>query len=97
MANRRSSIPGVIEETAPPVQQAEVSAPMSGRPLAKVRSTMDLPHDQHMRFKQWALDAEAKVGRAVPPQQVLRALVARLLTSRQLTEDIVADLRKAGQ
>ncbi len=105
---RKTGIPGVIEETAPPtvsvhVQPAAVSESIpgaqtvSGRAVKAVRSTMDLPPDKHADFKRWAIAAELEVGRSVKPQQVLRALVARLMVDERLAESIRQDLRTSGQ
>lgn len=58
-----------------------------------IRITVDLPVGQHSALLQWCLDAAPQLGRGrVPGQQVMRALVARLLTDERLSRQIIADL-----
>lgn len=59
-----------------------------------VRLTVDLTPDQHAQLQRWCLDAAPHVGQPrVAGQQVLRALISRLLTDEGLARQITADLR----
>jgi hypothetical protein len=74
----------------------------AGDPLRKlaakpVRSTVDLPAGQHARLKAWCGETAVELGQArVTTQDVLRALVSRLLTDETLAETIRNDLGAAG-
>lgn len=62
-----------------------------------VRATVDLSLSQHARLKAWCGEAAAEFGRArVTTQDVLRALVGRLLDDEVLTEVIRHDLGGAA-
>jgi len=74
----------------PPGQPVELPA----RAPKPVRLTLDLSPDRHADLVRWCLDAAPAVGTPrVPGQQVLRALLTRLLTDDQLSRQIIADLR----
>lgn len=73
-------------------RQAPVEEP--SRPPKPVRMTVDLPPGRHGELQRWCLDAAPGVGRPrVHGQQVMRALVGRLLTDERLSRQIIADLR----
>lgn len=81
-------------------QQAAGGSKVAGHtgavaPLAKpVRRTVDLSPTQHAQLAAWCTETAREIGRArVTGQDVLRALVARLLTDEVLARKIRADLR----
>lgn len=65
--------------------------------LAKpVRSTLDLPPATHRDLQAWLGESAVRLGRArVTKQDVLEALVKRLLTDETLTKLILADLKES--
>lgn len=69
------------------------SAPAA--PHAKpVRSTVDLMPDVHAQLANWRGQVAIEIGRSrVTTQDVLRALVDRLLTDEQLAQTITDELR----
>lgn len=78
--------------TASPEPTGESGPP--DRAPKPVRLTVDLTPDQHAQLQRWCLDAAPGVGRPrVAGQQVLRALIARLLTDEGLARQITVDLR----
>lgn len=59
-----------------------------------VRSTVDLSAERHAELKAWCGQTAVELGRArVTTQDVLRALVGRLLTDDALARTIRDDLR----
>jgi hypothetical protein len=59
-----------------------------------VRSTLDLPPATHRDLQAWLGESAVRLGRArVTKQDVLEALVKRLLTDETLTKRILADLK----
>ncbi|MFI6069947.1 hypothetical protein ACIA47_32450 [Micromonospora sp. NPDC051227] len=82
-----------------PSAPAETYIPTVAAPLAKpVRSTVDLAPDQHRRLQAWINDAAVTLGRArLSKQEVMTALVRRLLADDQLAAAIQQDLRNATQ
>jgi len=77
--------------------EAEVpasSAEVPHRPRANpVRRTVDLPPHQHAQLSTWCAETAQELGRSrVTGQEVLRALVARLLTDETLARKIRQDL-----
>jgi hypothetical protein len=64
--------------------------------LAKpVRSTLDLPPAVHRDLQAWLGESAVRLGRArVTKQDVLEALVRRLLQDETLTKLILADLKE---
>jgi hypothetical protein len=68
------------------------AAPVHTKP---VRSTVDLAPARHAALKQWAGQAAIDIGQArVTTQDVLGALVFRLLTNDDLAEQIKQDLMR---
>lgn len=91
---QRRNLADVLAETAPEkgVETAPPPATTRGRPVTPIRSTMDLQPDEHARFLKWAVDASTSTGRSVQGQNVLRALVRRLIDDPDLTRQILDDL-----
>lgn len=86
------SEPAKPTPAAPSAKADPVALP--ARPPKPVRLTLDLPPDRHAELVRWCLDAAPGVGTPrVPGQQVLRALLTRLLTDDELSRQIIADLR----
>jgi hypothetical protein len=78
--------------TASPEPTGESGPP--ARAPKPVRLTVDLTPEQHAQLQRWCLDAAPGVGRPrVAGQQVLRALIGRLLTDEELARQITIDLR----
>jgi hypothetical protein len=76
-------------EGAPPARTAR---PVRDKP---VRHTVDLTPVQHRALAQWRTSAAEDLGQIrVTSQQVLGALVARLLADDDLSERIRSDIRK---
>jgi len=76
----------------------EVSAPAPpAAPTVRakpVRSTVDLPSGRHSSLKTWCTETATELGRArVTTQDVVNALVHRLLTDETLARKIRQDLR----
>lgn len=71
-------------------------APRTATPHAKpIRSTVDLAPARHAALKAWCGETAVEIGRSrVTTQDVLRALVGRLLTDETLARKIRADLRE---
>lgn len=71
-------------------------APRTATPHVKpIRSTVDLPPTRHAALKMWCGETAVEIGRSrVTTQDVLRALVGRLLTDETLARKIRADLRE---
>ncbi|MER7117358.1 hypothetical protein ABT332_22980 [Saccharomonospora azurea] len=85
------------DRTAEDRERALASAPAT--PHAKpIRSTVDLPPVRHAALKSWCGETAVELGRSrVTTQDVVRALIARLLTDETLARKIRADLRKDNQ
>lgn len=99
---RTRSLGGIVGDSDPPgkarhVEQAHQAAslpPAPTREAKPVRLTLDLTPELHAQLQRWCLDAAPGVGRPrVAGQQVLRALIGRLLTNEQLAREITLDLR----
>jgi hypothetical protein len=74
-----------------PARPAPTAAAVHTKP---VRSTVDLPPVQHAALKSWCGETAVEIGRSrVTTQDVLRALVARLLTDETLARKIRHDIR----
>jgi len=79
--------------TASPAEPTGEPGPPARAPKP-VRLTVDLTPEQHAQLQRWCLDAAPSVGRPrVAGQQVLRALIGRLLTDEELARQITVDLR----
>ncbi|MFD4676998.1 hypothetical protein ACFWNN_45295 [Lentzea sp. NPDC058450] len=60
-----------------------------------IRSTVDLPPVQHHGLKDWCSETAVMIGKTrVTTQDVVRAMVARLLTDETFARSIRADLTK---
>lgn len=71
------------------------AAPPLHRP---VRRTVDLSPARHDKLDEWQRETARELGRArITGQDVLNALVARLLTDETLARKIRADLRDAAK
>jgi hypothetical protein len=92
-AARRKERQGRADDAAPqetPRPRA-AAAPVHAKPI---RSTVDLPPHQHASMKAWCNETAVMVGRArVTTQDVVRALIGRLLTDETLARKIREDLR----
>lgn len=74
-------------------EPARPAAPVHTPRTAKVRRTVDLTAHQHDQLNVWCNDAARELGRArVAGQDVLRALIKRLLADEALAADVRADL-----
>lgn len=64
-------------------------------PLARpIRSTIDLPPARHRALNEWMNEQAVVLGRGrLTKQEVIAALVGRLLTDETLSRLITADLR----
>lgn len=72
------------------VERTERAPAVQSKP---VRMTVDLPPAQDRNFKRWAAEAADTLGRSrVTKQEVVTALIARLLTDPALAEQIITDL-----
>jgi hypothetical protein len=96
--NLTGDVLGDDEEAALPAAERRPSEPTASAAPAQrtpkpIRTTVDLPPGRHAALQRWCLDAAPQVGRPrVHGQQVMRALVARLLTDERLSRQIIADL-----
>lgn len=99
---RTRSLGGIVGDSTEPDneqiskadQEMTREAPPARDPKP-VRLTVDISPGRHAALQQWCLDAAPGVGRPrVAGQQVMRALLTRLLTDERLSRAIIADLRK---
>lgn len=82
-------------QETPPEQRAEEHAQARVRTERSrpVRRSLDLSPTHHARLAEWCTETAVELGAArVTGQDVLRALVARLLTDETLARKIRADL-----
>jgi hypothetical protein len=81
---------------SPVVGHREERTPVAANPHVKpIRNTVDLPPVKHAELKSWCGETAVMVGRSrVTTQDVLRALVGRLLTDETLARKVRDDLRK---
>lgn len=79
-------------------RQRETSDSRPSKPTAprrRVRRTVDLSPVHHTSLSQWCAETAVQIGSPrVTGQDVLAALVARLLTDETLARQIRADLRE---
>jgi hypothetical protein len=77
---------------APHVPHSTAAEPVLSKP---VRSTLDLPPATHRDLQAWLGEAAVRLGRArVTKQDVLEAMVRRLLVDETLAKLILADLKE---
>lgn len=87
----------------PPVKPVRVrDLPPRDTPVAvrgkPIRSTVDLPPARHHALRAWCDETAVQLGKArVTTQDVMRTLVARVLTDETLARKIRDDLRKGVQ
>ena len=90
-----------IRSQAAKVRQVHTEPPAPVRPTvrtARVRRTVDLPPVRHQRLAEWCNESAVELGMArLTGQDVLAALVARLLTDETLARKIHEDLRSVVQ
>lgn len=80
------------EVAAAPARPLPAAAAVQTKP---VRSTVDLSPARHAALKRWSGEIAVEIGRSrVTTQDVLRALVVRLLTDEVLARKIRDDLRQ---
>ena len=82
-------------QEAPPEQRAEerTQARVQTERSRPVRRSLDLSPTHHARLAAWCTETAVELGAArITGQDVLRALVARLLTDETLARKIRADL-----
>jgi hypothetical protein len=76
---------------AAPQRHLPTAAPVLAKPI---RSTVDLPPARHRSLKAWSAETATEIGRArVTTQEVINALVHRMLTDETLARKIRDDLR----
>jgi hypothetical protein len=86
----------LAEAKIPSADTTHRPAPAADQPLAKpVRSTLDLPPAVHRDLQHWLNESATRMGRSrLTKQEVLEALVRRLLHDEPLAKLIMADLRE---
>ena len=79
------------ETASVPERHLPSAAPVLAKPI---RSTVDLPPARHRSLKAWSAATATEIGRArVTTQEVINALVHRMLTDETLARKIKDDLR----
>lgn len=79
------------ETASVPERHLPSAAPVLAKPI---RSTVDLPPARHRSLKAWSAETATEIGRArVTTQEVINALVHRMLTDETLARKIRDDLR----
>ena len=79
------------QAAAVPAKSAATAEPVLSKP---VRSTLDLPPAVHRDFQAWLHVSAVTMGRArLTKQQILEALVRRLLQDETLASNILDDIR----
>jgi hypothetical protein len=90
-----SAAPAPAADAVPKVPAAASQSSIRVKP---VRVTVDLSPGRFAAFKTWAGEAAVELGRSrLTNQDVVQALVSRLLTDETLARKIKADLREASQ
>jgi predicted dienelactone hydrolase len=79
------------ETSSLPERHLPSAAPVLAKPI---RSTVDLSPARHRSLKAWSAETATEIGRArVTTQEVINALVHRMLTDETLARKIRDDLR----
>lgn len=79
------------EQISPTERPAPAAPAVRAKPI---RSTVDLPSGRHFSLKEWCTETATELGHArVTTQDVVNALVHRLLTDETLARKIRQDLR----
>lgn len=87
------SPPGEAQAEKPAIPPGVATRPTAR--TKRVRRTVDLPVARHHALKEWCQTTAVQLGVAdVSGQDVLNALVARLLTDETLARKIRADLEE---
>lgn len=88
VARRHQPVPG--QQPRPADQPGRAAEPVRTKP---VRRSVDLSPTYHVRLTQWCRETAEEIGTTrVTGQDVIRALVARLLADQNLARRIRADL-----
>lgn len=89
---RQQATTGHQEVAVSHVPHSTAAEPVLAKP---VRSTLDLPPATHRDLQAWLGEAAVRLGRArVTKQDVLEAMVRRLLVDETLAKLILADLKE---
>jgi hypothetical protein len=81
-----------------PAPAAPAGVPVPGVHTKQIRNTVDLSPTDHAALRAWCGETAVMLGRSrVTTQDVLRAMVARLLTDDQLSRAIQADISAPEQ
>lgn len=106
LAEKRKAVPGAGESAGrntkrsadAPSKQADFPASQNGVRVKPVRATVDIPAGNFAKLKAWQGETAVQLGKSrVTNQDVLEALVERLLTDETLARKIRDDLRKGDR